>query len=475
MSNESTSRIAEPPLSRPVRVAAIAGIAAVFAALRLLQLAWRPPFFDELFTVWIASQPPDHILEALLHDSGPPLYYFLVHLGGVAWWGVIAARVISLLAASALLAAILWSRRLGNAALGAALLLAVFAPHVHFSTEARAYALAGALAGGGCLALAAWAAGGKRARLAWGTLLLVGAAACHYYGVLFFPIPFALALLARRPRAIAEGAIASAAAGIAFLPGFLLASRQPSESIAWMRLVGRAPSSLDPLANLAMMADYPRVFIVPPPQWLHLVALAITVAVVVAGARSAEARRWGVMTLVPVAMAIAFGLAGRNVYFPVRFEAVLAGPFVCWIGTSLLAISKRPLRAALTIALLALGVIASYYGVMTSLGKRPDRWRQAATFVRRTVPESIPIVASGYTYLEVIAQKDAAWKPLVRGFPREIQDHPGWVVQPRVESLAREELPPLPFVWAGERGSAEHRALVRWYKLRPLLVGKGMI
>ncbi|HSN68411.1 MAG TPA: hypothetical protein VLV48_04145, partial [Thermoanaerobaculia bacterium] len=374
MSNESTSRIAEPALSRPVRVVAIAGIAALFALLRLLQLAWRPPFFDELFTVWIASQPPDHILEALLHDSGPPLYYFVVHLAGIASWGVVAARVISLLAATALVAAILFSRRLGNAALAAALLLAVFAPHVHFSTEGRAYALAGALAGGGCLALAAWSAGGKRAALALGTLLLVGAAASHYYGVLFFPLPFALALLARRPRAVAEGAIASAAAGIAFLPGFLLASRQPSESIVWMRLVGRAPSSLDPLANLAMIAEYPQVFIAPAPQWLPFLALALTAVVVVAGARSAEARRWGVMTLVPVAMAIAFGLAGRNVYFPVRFEAVLAAPFVCWLGTSLLAISKRPLRSALTVALLALGVVSSYYGVMTSLAKRPDSW-----------------------------------------------------------------------------------------------------
>ena len=162
MADYATFPMEAPPLSRPVRVAAIAGISALFAVLRLLQLAWRPPFFDELFTAWIASQPPDHILAALFRDSGPPLYYFVVHLAGGASWGVSAARVISLLAAAALFAAILFSRRLGNAALAAALLLAVFAPHVHFSVEGRAYALAGALAGGACLALAAWAGGGKR-------------------------------------------------------------------------------------------------------------------------------------------------------------------------------------------------------------------------------------------------------------------------------------------------------------------------
>ena len=96
--------------------------------------------------------------------------------------------------------------------------------------------------------------------------------------------------------------------------------------------------------------------------------------------------------------------------------------------------------------------------------------------MRRTVPASIPVVASGYAYLEVLAQKDAAWEPAVHGFPREIEEHPGWALPPaRGVTLGREELPPLPFVWAGERGSAEHRALVRWYRLRPLLVGKGMI
>jgi hypothetical protein len=477
MSDPAQTAPVEPSLSRPFRLIAASAAAGVFIALRLLQLAWRPPFFDELFTVWIARLGPGAMLEALARDSGPPLYYLVVRLVTAGDPAVFSARLVSLAAASALLALILLSRRLGNAAGVAALLLAVFAPHVHFSTEARAYALAGALAGAGCLALAGWAAGGRRASLVAGTGLLVAAGASHYYGVLFFPIPLALGLLARTRRPVLEGALASAAAGLAFLPGFLLALRQPSEAIAWMRLVGRGPSPLDPLRQLAFVADYPAVFIAPPPQGLHLAALLLTAVVVAAGARSAEARRWGVITLVPVALAVAFGALGWNVYFPVRFEAVVAAPLVCWLAVSLLGIPRKGIRAALTILLLSGGLVSSYLGIMTSLSKRPDPWREAASFVHRTIPESIPVVASGYAYLEVLAQRDAAWKPPVHGFPRRIEEHPGWTApaSDADATSALATLPPLPFVWVGERSSVEHRALVRAYRLRPLLAGRGIL
>jgi hypothetical protein len=475
MSNPVQTAPAEPPLSRPLRLVAVSAAAGLFLVLRLIQLVWRPHFFDELFTVWIARLRPGAMLEALASDSGPPLYYLLVRSLSAGEPSVLSARVISLAAASLLLASVVFSRRLGNSAVIAALLLAVFAPHVHFSTEARSYALAGALAGAGCLALAAWAGEGKRAPLLAGTALLVAAAASHYYGVLFFPIPFALGLLAWKKRRALEGALASAAAVVAFIPGVLLALRQPPESIAWMRLLERAPAPLDPVRQLAVVADYPAVFVEPPPEWLQLAALALTIAVVAAGARSAEARRWGVITLVPVALAVGSAAFGRNVYFPMRFESLLAAPFVCWLAVSLHGIPRRAIRGALTILLLAGGLVSSYLGIMTSLAKRPDPWRDAASFVQRTIPESIPIVASGYAYLEVLGQRDPAWDPPVHGFPREIETHPGWIADARRAPPALEELPPLPFVWIGEGSSAEHRALAGAYRLRPLLAGRGIL
>jgi hypothetical protein len=457
-----------------VQAGAALGVFVLFAAVRLVHLLRRPPFFDELFTVWIARFPPDHILEALLHDSGPPLYYLLVHVLTGADPSVVAARLISFAAAVALLAAVLASRRLGPAALVAGLLLAVFAPHVHFSAEARAYAVAGALAGGGCLALAAWSAEGKRARLVLGSILLVLAASAHYYGVLFFAIPFALGLLARNRARIVDGLVASVAAGVAYLPGFLLAFRQPAGALEWMHAAGRAPAPLAPFAHLAFAADYPDVFIAPPPPQVHLLALAVTIAIVAIGARSQEARRWGVMTLVPVFLVAAVGLARDSVYFPVRFESMIAGPFVVWLAVSLGSVRRRWLRGALATLAVVIGLFSSFVGLVTSVTRPPDAWRDAAAFVKSKVPATIPIVASRYAYLEVVSQKRADWDPAVTAYPRELERHPGWASATPARLLAA-ELPPPPFVWVGERGSPEHRALASRFVLRPLMVGRGLL
>src|SRR5436190_1757118 len=54
----------------------------LFLAPRLALLFTRQPFFDELYTRWIGAKSFGGIVAALHYDSGPPLYYFLVHLLG---------------------------------------------------------------------------------------------------------------------------------------------------------------------------------------------------------------------------------------------------------------------------------------------------------------------------------------------------------------------------------------------------------
>src|SRR3954453_23992621 len=51
----------------------------LFLVPRLALLFIRQPFFDELYTRWISAKPFGEIVAALHYDSGPPLYYFLVH------------------------------------------------------------------------------------------------------------------------------------------------------------------------------------------------------------------------------------------------------------------------------------------------------------------------------------------------------------------------------------------------------------
>jgi hypothetical protein len=184
----------------------------LFLVPRLFLLFVRQPFFDELFTHWIAAKSFGGIVDALRYDSGPPLYYGLLHAVGnppLLW-----TRALSLLFATVGLIAILAEERLGEGRFWAAALIAVFPPAVLFSVDARAYALCAMCVTFGVLALVRdrpWAAAAA----------FVLAAYCHFYGVLFFP------LLLKRWRALA-------AAAVLFLPGFWLAMRQPPEAREWM-------------------------------------------------------------------------------------------------------------------------------------------------------------------------------------------------------------------------------------------------
>jgi uncharacterized membrane protein len=169
-------------------------IGALFLALRLPLLVTRAPFFDELFTRWIAGRSFAGLLSALRYDSGPPLYYFIVHAIGDP--AVEATRVLSLLFAAISIAVILRAKMTAGGggphtetgvgpasspAILAAVLLAVFPPAVLFAADARAYALCAM-----CVTIAVLAVDDDRPFVA--ALALVLAAYSHYYGVLFFPI-----------------------------------------------------------------------------------------------------------------------------------------------------------------------------------------------------------------------------------------------------------------------------------------------
>src|SRR5436189_270852 len=108
----------------------------LFARVPLLFL--RQPFYDELFTQWISAKSFAGILDALRFDSGPPLYYWLLHLlGGMP---LFAARTMSLVFSAVALVAILGAEKLGESRFAAAALIAVFPPAVLFSVDARGYA-----------------------------------------------------------------------------------------------------------------------------------------------------------------------------------------------------------------------------------------------------------------------------------------------------------------------------------------------
>ncbi len=400
--------------------------------MRFALLAARDPFFDELFTLWMARQPLSHIVPNLLHDSGPPLYYFVARFDSI-----VALRLLSLVFATVQFALI--ARR----SLVARALLALYPPAALFATDARAYALCALFVTAGVLALGNRASVENREGVPEdGHALLAAlsfalAAHAHYYGVFFFP----LLLLHRQIRAFVL-------AIILFLPGFVLAAHQPVAAMKWNR-----EALFSPLTNLSFAGTYPYALFAGAPVLIALLAL---VLLIVALSRST---RFALAVLVPLAFVFAFHVAGRPVYFPMRFEAVIAGPMMLWLGESLCA-WRLPWRRAIAIPLAILGAVSITMGVIDHERRPMDPYREAARALRQHVTPDQPIVATGYLYLETVTALD---RPVI-AWPAEQAQHPGWRATTRPDPTA---LPAVPFVWIGERSAPELPVLRGVKVLRP--------
>jgi hypothetical protein len=389
-----------------------------FLAARIPLLVLRAPFFDELFTRWIAARPFAGILSALRHDSGPPLYYFAVHLLGDP--PVETTRVLSLVCAAIAFVVILsWDR------LPAALLLAVFPPAVLIAADARAYALCAMF-----VALAIVAVDRGRPMLA--ALLLAAAGYSHYYGVLFFPM-----LLLGSTRPYASGPpparrryLALPLAVFLYLPGFWLALHQPTEARAWMTM------------------NWPDALFVRPPLVLAIIGAAALVL-------SVRVNRYMLMVLVPLILAIAL-----RVYVPMRFESVIAAPLALWLAESL---RNNRFRLALTTALIAVGTFWTALGIIDHVNRPPDPYRQSARWIAVHIPAKETVIASGYCYLETMMNGHER----VAAFPPEQSEHPGWRALPRPEV----PIPTGAFYWTGERGAPELGILIRERRIiKPLFI-----
>lgn len=406
-----------------------------FLLVRLWFLVVRQPFFDELFTLWMASQPFGEILPALRLDSGPPLYYLIARTTDLG-----ALRLLSLAFATAAFVALLLWRPLGSMRFVAAALLVVHPPSVIYATDARAYALAGALITAGVLLLAA-----RRPLAAAAALVL--AAYAHFLAVLFLPI-----LLLERKR----GAAALAAAGIAFVPGALLALSQPAEAMAWQA----SESRLSALMGLSYVGNYPESLLRTPPLWLVVVAIVATITAF------SRAWRFAPYVLIPVAGAIVLALAGRDVYTPLRFESLLATPLALWIADSL-RVWKRGVAIILGIVLVALGGVTLWRGAVAFADAPESHWVATVRNAEKVARRGEPIVATGYY---VLAAATTLERPFV-AFPEEQGRHPGWRNRPTMAEAAAAvtQLPDGAFVIVGDAPDAELQAVAARRGLRVLL------
>lgn len=399
---------------RDERVVALVA-ALLFLALRAGIAYARDPFFDELFTVWLARRPFSAILPALLHDSGPPLFYFLARIPSV-----MGERALAVLIAAIPMGLLLREKRWV-----AALLLAVHPAAALFAATARPYAMCGALLAVGILLL-------ERERVGGAAVAFVAAAYTHFAGAFFLP----LLLLGHAP--LRRRLAACVLAGIAFLPALWLATTQPRAATAWM-----APPDLEQMISaLAFLSDDPVA-----PLAVTLLAFALTAVAV------SRSRRHAPYVLIPLAAAIGLSFL-RPAFYPIRFASLIAFPLVLWMEDSL-ARWGRVVRAVLLASLVSLGFGAIVLGIITHLRLPLADYRQAALVLRHQLPPDVTVVATGYLYLESVTQLGDR---RVQAFPPEQAVHPGWRVLPSAHHDAA-TLPKSAFVWIGERQAPELEAL----------------
>ncbi len=252
------------PEQRPIRCRWLqADLLICFGLALLVRLpalgAW-PVWIDEAATVGFAGLPWPDIFGPLLRlETTPPGYYALVKLWAGLFGGSDASlRLLSALAGAAAVVPVVLVCRAAfgpQAAVWGGLLLAVAAPHLHHSREARVYpllflAFACGLLFAQRLAASASVPGGRP----WGSAAALAAACAiamvlHHTGAIAAASLFvyAAAVLWAERRLTLVAALPFLAAGCAALavaaPGLLAAAetaRDPSHAASWMPVPGVA-------------------------------------------------------------------------------------------------------------------------------------------------------------------------------------------------------------------------------------------
>jgi mannosyltransferase len=208
-------------------------VALAVLVVAVLAARWQPLWYDELFTLYVASETSlGATLRALLAgaDTNPPVDYVLRH-ASLALLGdsAVAFRLPSALAFVGGLFAIyaFVRRRTGFVAAAAAFALPVLSVATYFTHEGRAYALLFASAP---VALWAWQRATERerraARLPTLFLALCLGPYSHYFGVLnFVPIAVGEAWRSYRRRALDGGILVTIAAACIATLGLLVFAR----------------------------------------------------------------------------------------------------------------------------------------------------------------------------------------------------------------------------------------------------------
>jgi len=290
-----------------------------------------------------------------------------------------------------------------------------------YSAEARAYALLALL--DFALFLLLRSPGRPAGTLLRGAAIALCAAAAlhtHYLAIFFVAAAGLITLLERRWR----DAAALVAGGALFLPWLPVLLRQPFSATAWMR--DGLPQSVGGfLSALGGVGRIPPAFGVPVPWvlvWLAAVAGAATIVLLVPAARrDPDVRAGAIVTGAFLVATLAASLL-RPVAFAGRTELAVL-PVWLWTVARAIPISPRLRAAAGACALVAAGALAA---ALPAKRFEPAGPRVAAALTGLARPSDFVIAGAAFYLPARLARDRGALPAPLQGFPREVENHPGW-------------------------------------------------
>jgi hypothetical protein len=451
------------------------GILALALVVRALVIARGHQLdIDEADTALKVAKPVGALLDDLTRDGHPPLYFLLLK----GWTAIFGRAEAALRALSALLSlgAIALAMRLGEGLFGAGvglcagLLYALSPIDIFHATEGRMYTLMPLVALAAFALLARLLRSRRRGTASAACLFatLVAGLYAHNYG-LFLPVACAACVAAAAARSARARGLATAARDVAlpaaaallacaaYLPWLpTLQTQRASRAHAWLvEFFEAAPPILAvPRSLAALAATGPYPLITPSlvgSDILRPIAIPLALVLAVAGAAACARRRDAgaplgaapagaarrddaraarlAIPLFGAALLLApwlVSLTVKVVYLVGRYD-VIALPFALLLLAAGAGALVRANRALAVIPILFVAVLPTGVRALLAQRRGGDAVDQAAAIAAR--PESRALIATALSgsrlryYLDRAGRGDV----VVRGFPTSTDLHPGWL------------------------------------------------
>ena len=444
----------------------LAAAVVLATGLRLHGLTRHPIWLDEAYSIAVARQPLLAIAPSLADETGPPLYYLLLHVWiDLFGEGQTAVRLLSLLCGVLLVPATahLARRATGETAgLVAGYLVSATPMAVQFSQEARMYTLLPLLTVLAADRLLAWLQGGTRRELVTHALLLAAVFYTHNWGLLVLPAAGAAALLYPRDRV--RGWVGSALLALLLYTPWvrilLVQVRDPSymfigmvQTIPWWQLpfrsilifaigvgdIGAKARTLLPAAGSLLFG-----------AWF----LWLLTAPLLKRERSRASLALLMYAAVPLLSAALYTALARPIYLLGRYEVLVLPVLLAIVGGTVAEVFRGPRLGIVVVAwVLALGGLSLQY--TAGVQRRFPEPLMAATLAPNLRPGDRVVFCGLYRAAMEYHLRQARGSFVAASFPPDAASHLGWYY----ESLYR---PDAPVLAAAARDQCPGRGTRTW-------------